>query len=132
MSELALNPDIYEPSMDEHDNYVDKMPSKDELARGIRCSCFTSKKVFNTSSSLRTHFGTLRHKQWLDSLNKNKTSIVTEYAKSQELVASQKLIIANLEKEIIEKNVIIQFLTNLIELKPKEPIQLCQSNLIDL
>jgi len=51
---------------------------------------------------------TKTHLKWLSDLNTNKMNYFTECEKLKEIVSSQKLIIARLEKEInIHKNTII-------------------------
>ena len=110
--DLIVEPDIYSPNIDEIGNYIDKVPSFNLYKNGLRCSCGSRKdKIFNNSSCFSSHMKTKIHKKWLEDLNNNKANFYIENQKLQKIVDSQKIIIAEREKIIQNKEMTIQFLT---------------------
>jgi hypothetical protein len=110
--ELVTESDIYEPRMLEDGTYADHLPTAAMFKHGIRCSCGTRKDhVFDTRSKFAIHIKSKTHQQWLADLNNNKTNYFIECIQLKELVNSQKIIIAHLEKELIAKNKDIALLT---------------------
>jgi len=98
--DLALEPDIYSPNIDDKGNYVDKIPSFTNLKNGIRCPCGTRKdKTYDCAAYFTTHIKTKTHQKWLTDLNTNKANYYTENVQLKETICSQRQIIANLEKE---------------------------------
>jgi hypothetical protein len=98
--DLALEPDIYSPNIDDKGNYVDKIPSFTNLKNGIRCPCGTRKdKTYDCTAYFTTHIKTKTHQKWLTDLNTNKANYYTENIQLKETICSQRQIIANLEKE---------------------------------
>ena len=70
--ELATQPDIYIPSIDENGNYIDKTPSFNNLKNGIRCPCGSRKdKTYDGISNFNAHIKTKIHKKWIEELNLN-------------------------------------------------------------
>jgi hypothetical protein len=103
--ELVIEPDMYEPSIDEQGNYVDKMPSFHIIKKGISCPCGSRKgKTYETVANFSNHIKTKHHEKWLTSLNLNKTNYYVENIRLKETIENQKLIIAKMEKEIINRN----------------------------
>ena len=99
--DLSLESDIYEPNTDDTGNYIDYLPPSSTFKNGLRCPCGARKDhVFDSRQSFTGHIKTKTHQKWLSDLNINKMNFYTECEKLKELVNSQKLIIARLEKEI--------------------------------
>lgn len=110
--EIATQPDIYRPNIDDDNNYVDKIPCIYILKKGLYCPCGSRKdKAYYTNSAFSSHIKTNTHQKWLNSLNMNKTNYYVENEKNKEIIQSQKLIIAKLEKDINLKIMTIDYLT---------------------
>jgi hypothetical protein len=129
--DLVVEPDTYTPSMDDVGNYIDKIPTTQVLKRGIRCPCGSRKdKIHHSYSAFSLHIKTKTHQKWLEDVNNNKTNYYIENRELKDTLANQRLIIANLEKEIALKIKTVDFLTqSLVSLsKTVEPVV---DNLID-
>ena len=124
---LSLESDIYEPNADDNGNYVDYLPPSSKFKNGLRCPCGARKDhVFDSRQSFCSHIKTKTHLKWLSDLNTNKMNYFTECEKLKEIVNSQKIIIAHLEKEVNKyKHTIINLAQ---QLAGKEP----ENNTIDL
>lgn len=112
--ELATEPDVYSPSIDDHGNYVDKIPSfnTNALVNGIRCPCGTRKdKVYISAPLFAAHCKTKTHEKWVQDLNTNKSNFFTENQKLRDIVHAQKIMIGKLELELSSKNMTIAYLT---------------------
>ena len=118
---LSLESDIYEPNTDDDGNYVDFLPPSSKFKNGLRCPCGARKDhIFDSRQSFCSHIKTKTHLKWLSDLNTNKMNYFTECEKLKEIVSSQKLIIARLEKEInIHKNTIINLAQQLANKQPE-------------
>lgn len=115
--ELATQPDIYSPTIDDKGNYVDNIPSITIVKKGILCCCGSRKdKIYNTTSMFSNHTKTKCHQKWLSELNLNKANYYIENEKNKEVIQNQRLIIAKLEKDIQTKIMTIDYLTQ--QLKP--------------
>jgi hypothetical protein len=116
--DLAVEPDIYEPSIDEAGNYSDYLPPSSKFKYGLRCSCGSRKEhVFDTRISFSSHIKTKTHIKWLSDLNANKMNYFTENIKLNEIISNQKLVIARLQRENNENIKMIAHLTKKIEMK---------------
>lgn len=124
---LSLESDIYEPNTDDDGNYVDFLPPSSKFKNGLRCPCGARKDhIFDSRQSFCSHIKTKTHLKWLSDLNTNKMNYFTECEKLKEIINSQKIIIARLEKESnTHKNTIINLAQ---QLASKEQI----NNTIDL
>jgi predicted RNase H-like nuclease (RuvC/YqgF family) len=131
MAELALIEEKYKPQLDENGNYIDKLPLKEHILRGIKCEC--SNNSYNTCAKLKTHFNTIRHKEWLSNMNHIKNNLHIENNNFHEVIKQQKEQIIEYQKKIIEYEITFKLLLNEItELKSnKEKIEELQINLID-
>jgi hypothetical protein len=110
--DLSIDSDIYEPNIDDSGNYNDYLPPSSKFKNGLRCPCGSRKDhVFDTRISFSGHIKIKTHQKWLSELNKNKMNYYTECEKLKELVSSQKIIIARLEKEVNTKGKTIDYLT---------------------
>lgn len=110
--DLVIESDIYEPNIDDEGNYDDYIPSSIKFKNGLRCPCGARKDhIFDTRISFSYHIKTKTHQKWLSNLNKNKINFYKDCEKLKEVVNSQKLIIAKLEKDINTKLKTIDYLT---------------------
>jgi len=107
--EISLTPDIYAPIVDDNGNYVDKIPF---MKRGIYCLCGSRKdKIYENSSKFSTHMKTKCHQKWLEHLNQNKANYYVEVLKSKEIIENQQRIIQQLENQLQNKDITIDYLT---------------------
>ena len=133
--ELVVEPDIYSPSIDDKGAYIDKVPPFNYIKKGLVCPCGTRKdKVYESHSVFVTHTKTKAHQKWIESLNLNRSNFYVELEKSKELISSQRLIIAKLEKDINNKIMTIDYLTQqLHKTLPTSNVNVNTSiNLLDL
>jgi hypothetical protein len=130
--DLAVESDIYEPHLSDKELYIDFIPSSSKFINGLRCPCGTRKDhIFDTRQSFTNHIKTQTHKKWLNDLNLNKTNFFTECEKLKELVNSQKIIIAQKDKEILLLNKEIQLKSKTIDILT-EQLSKNQTTSIDL
>ena len=124
--ELIIESDIYEPYVDDKNNYSDYLPPSSKFKHGLRCPCGTRKEhVFDSRQSFGIHIKTKTHQKWLSDLNTNKLNFYTENIKLNETINNQKIIIAKLQRENDENIKLIARLTKKIELKED-----CNSNTV--
>jgi hypothetical protein len=110
--ELVTEPELYMPSIDNIGNYIDKIPSFNNLKNGIRCPCGSRKdKTYDTQGVFSAHIKTKTHQKWLSNLNLNKANYYIENENLKTTLQNQRLIIAKLEKEIQNKIMTIDYLT---------------------
>jgi hypothetical protein len=110
--ELATEPDIYAPSIDDIGNYIDKIPSFNNLKNGLRCPCGSRKdKAYETHSTFSTHIKTKFHQKWLNNLNVNKANYYIENEELKNTIQNQRMMIAKLDKDLQNKNLTIDYLT---------------------
>ena len=110
--ELVVEPDIYTPSINDSGLYVDKVPPFNYIKKGLVCPCGSRKdKLYETHSVFVAHTKTKAHQKWLEGLNLNRANFYVELEKSKEVISSQRLIIAKLEKDISNKIMTIDYLT---------------------
>ena len=119
---LINDSDVYEPLIDQNDKYIDYVPTASKFKHGLRCPCGTRKKehVFENRQSFKTHIGSKTHENWLLNLNTNKTNYYTENIQLKDTINNQKIIIAQKDKEINDKNRLIAHLTRKIEIRENE------------
>ena len=99
---LAFESDIYEPCIKDDGNYSDYLPPSSKFINGLRCPCGARKDhIFDSRPSFISHIKTKTHQKWLSELNTNKMNFYTECEKLKDVVNSQKLIIAQKDKEIL-------------------------------
>ena len=116
--ELIVESDIYSPSIDDKGNYVDKIPSFNNIKNGLRCPCGTRKdKTYDCTSYFSNHIKSKTHQKWLSDLNMNKANFFLENVQLKETIINQKFIISRLEKEINIKLKTIDYLTQQMTLK---------------
>jgi len=113
--ELAILAELYAPSVDKRGNYIDNVPTKAQLSQGIRCPCGARKdKVYDSVSIFNAHIKTKTHQKWLESLNLNRSNFYVENESLKTTISSQRLIIAQLEKEVQTKLTTIDVLSQQI------------------
>jgi len=118
---LSLESDIYEPNIDNDGNYMDYIPSSSKFTNGLRCPCDARKDhIFDSRCSFAAHIKTKTHQKWLADLNTNKMNFYSECEKLKEVVKSQQIIIAKLEKEVNTKLKTIDYLTQQLMSKESE------------
>ena len=123
-----VTPDVYEPSMDDNGNFVDKMPSWSCLkGRGIMCGCGSRKdKVYETVGGFTSHIKTKAHIKWIDGLNANKVNLYMENVQLKRIVIELRHILSryeidcskmkrNYEIELLNKQQTIDSLTKLLQ-----------------
>jgi hypothetical protein len=125
MSSLALEPDVYTPSLGTSGDYIDNVPSFTNLPSGLRCACGTT-TVFSTSQKFKTHTRSQRHIKWLVDVNANRGNMLIENAEQKRLIIEQRLILARLENDLKAKTVTIDCLSHQIALmqNPKPTMNL--------
>ena len=110
--ELVVELDIYAPSIDDKGLYIDKVPPFNYIKKGLVCPCGSRKdKIYETHSVFVAHAKTKAHQKWIESLNLNRSNFYVELEKSKEVISNQRLIIAKMEKDINNKNMTIDYLT---------------------
>jgi len=140
--DLILTPDIYEPSIDDSGNFIDKIPSWSCLkGKGIMCACGSRKnKVYETSSLFTSHIRSQTHKKWIEGLNANKVNLYMENVQMKKIIQELRHILNHYEKEtaklkqqytidITNKEQVIQSLTSLLSETSNEKVQ---SQVVDL
>ena len=129
METIALEPEVYAPVVNEHGDYVDKVPSI--ILHGIRCPCSNRKdKVYATKQTFSSHIRTKLHVKWIEELNHNRANFFVENVKLNEVCKHQQQIIAKLEIEVKNKCLTIDYLTQALTrqtpgpgILPPPPIQ---------
>jgi len=117
--ELIVEPDTYEPSVSNNGDYIDNIPSFNNLKNCLRCLCGSRKdKCYDTYSIFSNHIKTKCHQNWLNKLNCNKANYYSENEKLKIIIDNQKIIIAKFEKKLNNKNNTIDYLT--LELTKKK------------
>ena len=112
MTDLVLEPDIYCPSVDDSGNYIDRIPSFHIMKKGVLCPCGSRKdKVYETHSVFSAHIKTKIHQKWLESLNLNKANYYVENENLKNTIYNQRLIIAKLERDLNNRVMTIDYLT---------------------
>ena len=119
-STIAVESDIYEPNIDDNGNYTDYIPPSSKFFNGLRCPCGARKDhIFDSRQSFCSHIKTKTHQKWLSDFNTNKMNFYSECEKLKEVVKSQQIIIARLEKEVNTKLKTIDYLTQQLMNKEK-------------
>ena len=111
--ELALEPSVYCPSINATGQYIDKIPSFNSiLSQGLRCPCGSRKdKSYNNYNVFYQHCKTQHHQKWLAHLNENRANHYIECEELKGVVETQKLVIAQMDRDLRNKNMTIDYLT---------------------
>jgi hypothetical protein len=120
--EIATEPDTYQPSIDERGNYVDKIPHFTSSVKcGIRCPCGSRKdKTYESYSVFSQHVKTKTHQKWLSGLNENRANYYIENEQLKQTIQTQKMIIAKMDKDIQNKMMTIDYLTQQLMIPNKK------------
>jgi hypothetical protein len=78
--------------------YIDFIPSFHTHPQGLRCPC--TGKPYSTRSVFSSHVKTVIHKRWIEALNTNSTNHYEELEKEKQICREQKIIIAQMERDI--------------------------------
>ena len=110
--ELVVEPDIYSPSIDDNGLYIDKVPPFNYIKKGLICPCGSRKdKIYESHSVFVSHTKTKAHQKWIENLNLNRSNFYVENEKFRDVIQNQRLIIAKLEKDVNNRNMTIDYLT---------------------
>lgn len=110
--EITSEPELYTPGINNMGNYIDSIPSFNNIKNGIQCPCGSRKgKIYNTHTIFSAHIKTNCHKKWLENLNLNKANYYVENEQLKNIIKNQKMIIAQLDIDIQNKNMTIDYLT---------------------
>ena len=116
--ELQTEPDTYAPSVNHLGNYIDVVPSFNNLKKGLCCTCGSRKdKTYGNTASFYSHTKTKKHQQWLDNLNLNKANHYVECENLKSLVKNQRLVIAQIDRKLQNKLLTIDYLTQQLAFK---------------
>ena len=122
---MELVPDTYSPSIDKDGNYVDNLYT---FTKDMYCPC--SNKLYHSKYLMATHTNTKMHKNWIQTLNNDKVNYYKVNIELNDLIKNQRLIIAQLEKELKQKITMIDSLTDVIHKYNHQPKN--EFNLLDL
>jgi len=125
MTETALTPDTYAPSVGDNGKYFDSSTSIafGRNTPGIGCGC-GSRTVFKSRQGFTQHCARPIHKKWLTVLDNESKNHFKELQKSRETIRHQQLLIAHRDKRIIELERTISTITinqNLTRDAPNPP-----------
>ena len=110
--DLVVEPDIYAPSIDDKGSYTDRVPPFNYIKKGLICPCGSRKdKIYESHSVFVSHTKTKAHQKWIETLNLNRSNFYVENEKFRDVIQNQRLIIAKLEKDVNNRNMTIDYLT---------------------
>jgi len=116
--EVTITPDTYTPSVDNNGNYIDNIPI---IKNGLFCPCGSRKdKTYENTIKFATHIKSKSHQKWLLILNQNKANYYVEMLKNKELVQNQQKIITQLENQLNNKTLTIDYLTHQLTSKTRQ------------
>ena len=128
--EIALEPEMYAPGMDETNQYIDRIPCSILIKQGIRCPCGSRKdKSFTSNQGFIQHIKTKTHQRWLADLNLDRANHYVENIHLKDAMANQRLIIAKMEKDLHYRTKMVTFLT--LQLQCHHPDLALTTNLLD-
>lgn len=103
LTDMTVVPDEYSPCLNENGEYYDKMPVWN--TKGYYCGCGSRKQkvLYDTANKLHIHMKCKKHKEWVAELNLNKTNYYQKNKELQITIDNQRLIIANMQREMEKK-----------------------------
>jgi hypothetical protein len=112
MTEAALTPDTYAPSVGDNGKYFDSHSGVrfDKNSPGIRCGC-GSRTVFKSKQALTQHWVRGIHQKWLAILDSESKNHFKELQKANEALKLQQRMIACKDKRIRELEQTISTIT---------------------
>jgi hypothetical protein len=110
--DLATEPDVYCPSVNDLGQYIDKIPAFTTLFDGIRCVCGARRdKVYKSHAVFASHIKTKTHQKWLCEINVSQPNLYKENIEMKQTIRNQRLIISRMDAEMSEQLVTIGYLT---------------------
>jgi len=98
--EAIVLPDTYWPSTNNSGDFVDSINNIDwYIKKSVYCPCCARVGQTYTRETLKKHFDTKKHKEWLADQNENKPNILKRNAELEANDKNQRCIIAKLETE---------------------------------
>jgi hypothetical protein len=123
--DLAVEPDIYEPNINDKGEYIDVLPYSGKFQNGFRCPCGARREhIFDNRQSFSVHIKTKSHQKWLQEMNMNKMNYYSENIKLRETINTQKLIIGQLQKEMDENKQLIVHLSKKMAIKENSQLDI--------
>jgi len=114
--ELISESDIYFPSIDDNGIYIDRIPNFVNYSNGIKCQCGSRKdKVYTTYSKFSSHLNSKSHKKWIETINLNRENYLVENFKLNDVIKQQRIQIAELEKNLHKRALMVDYLSNEIQ-----------------
>ncbi len=114
-NQLQLEPEIYQPVLNNENHYVDNIPSTSWIAQhnGIRCECGGSRKntVYMTNPTFTKHTRTAHHQKWLEQVNTNRLNYFVECQRLKICIQQQQRQLVEKDNLLVQKEMIIQLLT---------------------
>lgn len=115
MSLLITDSDSYSPGISQDGNsYIDQIPSFNNRPQGLKCPC--NQHNFATRPNFATHIKSTGHKRWLDNLNSNRANYFSELDSEKKVVRDQKIMIAQIQREMTKLEREKRELLNMIHL----------------
>jgi|TARA_R110002074_G_scaffold51262_1_gene129630 hypothetical protein len=128
--ELALDPEIYTPILGDNGCYMDLCPSF--IKQGIRCPCGSrSDHVFDSKIKFRQHINSVKHKKWLEILNREKNNHYKENIELTDNIKRQREIIGKLQVELTKLETLNIYLESRLFIQNKQTYTSVE-NLLDL
>jgi len=128
--ELALDPEIYTPILGDNGCYMDMCPSF--IKNGIRCPCGSrNEHAYNSKPKFRQHINGVKHKKWLEILNREKNNHYKENIELTDNIKRQREIIGKLQVELTKLETLNTYLESRLFIQNKETSHSVE-NLLDL
>ena len=128
--ELALDPEIYTPILGDNGCYMDMCPSF--IKNGIRCPCGSrNEHVYNSKPKFRQHINGVKHKKWLEILNREKNNHYKENIELTDNIKRQREIIGKLQVELTKLETLNIYLESRLFIQNKQTYT-SVDNLLDL
>lgn len=128
--ELALDPEIYTPILNDNGCYIDMCPSF--IKHGIRCPCGSrNEHIYDSKPKFRQHINGVKHKKWLEILNREKNNHYKENIELTDTIQRQREIIGKLQVELTRLETLNKYLESRIFVQNTETSSNVQ-NLLDL
>ena len=111
--EIILDPETYYPMVDNDGSYIDLCPYF--IENGIRCPCGTrTEHVYNSKLKFKQHINCVKHKKWIEMLNREKHNYYKENIELQDTINEQKKIICKLQQELTKLEILNKYLDSKI------------------
>lgn len=104
---LSINPVEYMPKYNSETKEYEEQYIYD-FTHGLCCPC--TGNVFHKRSAFTAHMKTQRHKKWISSINTNTINYYQKHLENEKTIKNQQIRIIQLENELRQKAIIIQYL----------------------